>query len=576
MKTNLIRHIHSHFYSCSAIMMVVMILMAAVMDCRGAVRSDKPLVPFSGNTPEDMFDRASRLQESESLDSALLYYSWLVESHRNTDKEDTRLLVGAALSEMGQLYYTRYNDYLSAYRCLEEAEIIFKDSGDTISYATVLLNLGNLFNMYDYIFPTGGDTSGARARNLYDMSLDLASEAGAWDLVCSAYINRMMLDLPFSIDGKQNEKIRRLLADSLLNGAEDFRLTRALYEGTEALSRQKYNLAMKVFMSMRDSIGLTEPREKHMADLCLSAVHLKQGERGKAISSLMSIISPKNNINDIDVHMEVYDLLSRIYDLDDNREQAAFYRIKYHEAKDSLTKDIVELEPTRLGIELDRVKAHALKVDAEKKISNIILAGVIILLIVLSVVAFIIVRKNRDLRIKNRVIFERTQSLLAEASHTQVDNTPLDGLQEESFDMEAEQVIAPDEKKPEKYRDSSMTDETRRTLLEKIEKALANTDKICDKNFTMRQLTEIAESNTSYISRVINEHYGMTFGNLLNKLRVQEACRRMGDEENYGHLTIDAISEEVGFNTRSTFTKAFRQHIGMLPSEYIKLLKSSR
>ena len=64
----------------------------------------------------------------------------------------------------------------------------------------------------------------------------------------------------------------------------------------------------------------------------------------------------------------------------------------------------------------------------------------------------------------------------------------------------------------------------------------------------------------------------MSFATLLNKRRVQEACRRMENSEKYGRLTIDAISESVGFNTRSTFTKAFRLHIGMLPSEYLKLL----
>ncbi|MDE7441260.1 MAG: helix-turn-helix domain-containing protein [Muribaculaceae bacterium] len=546
-----------------------LMLLFSIFTAEAAIRSNSMSIPFANASPEKVFKKASEFQKSEVLDSALIYYSWLVETHRESDNKQTRLLVGKSLSEMGQLYYTRFSDYLSAYRCLEEAETIFRETDDKASYAVVLLNMGNLFNMYDYIFPSGKRKDSARARKFYDRTIEVASKIADWNLVCSAYINRIMLDLPFKTDHKQNDLMKRLLSDSIPSSTIDYQLTRLLCDGTAAMSDNEDDKALNIFLRMKDSIGLTAPRERYMANLCLSSVYLKQGKYGHAIEAVRSMISPNSGINDIDVQMEAFDLLSHFYELAQKPDSASLYHIKYHEAKDSLTKDLVELEPTRLGIELDRMKDHARVLDAEKKTTYIILVCAAILLIILSAVAIIIFRKNRELRMKNKVIFNQTQSLLSEPTGSTSSEARDESGNKDKTEREQE-------KKPEKYRDSSMTDETRQSLIVKISKALANIDEICDKNFSLQRLTAIVGSNTSYISRAINEHYGMTFGNLLNKLRVEEACRRMANIEKYGHLTIDAISEGVGFNTRATFTKAFKIHIGMLPSEYAKLLKNNK
>ncbi|MBD5272536.1 MAG: helix-turn-helix transcriptional regulator [Bacteroides sp.] len=547
-----------------------MMLLLSFFSAGAAIRSNSMIIPFANDTPEKMFSKASEFQNNEVLDSALMYYSWLVETHRDSEDARTRLMVGNALSEMGQLYYTRFSDYLSAYRCLEEAETIFHDSGDMASYAVVLLNLGNIFNMYDYIFPSGKRKNLERARRFYDNTIEVASGVSDWNLVCSAYINRIMLDLPFRTDSSQNAFMKKLLSDSIPHSAPNYRVARLLYQGTEALTNNQTAKARDLFVIMRDSIGLNAPRDKYMANLCLSSVYLKEKNYGEAIKAVKSMIAPNSGINDTDVHMEAFELLSRFYELANMPDSATFYLIKYHEAKDTLTKELVDLEPTRLGIELNRMKNHALMMDAQRKTTYIILACTAILLIILSVVAYIIFRKNRDLRMKNKVIFNQTQSLLNETSGSRSSEN-----QDENT-TPTDKAEINEENKPEKYRDSSMTDKTRQSLILKIEKALSNIDEICDKNFSLQRLTTLVESNTSYISRAINEHYGMTFGNLLNKLRVEEACRRMSDTEKYGHFTIDAISEGVGFNTRATFTKAFKIHIGMLPSEYAKLLKNNK
>ncbi|MDE6669509.1 MAG: AraC family transcriptional regulator [Muribaculaceae bacterium] len=528
------------------------LMTTVIFPVASATRSN--LLPFVDDSPHTLFERGMKFLKEEKLDSALVYFSFLIGKYQDADDKETRLFVGKSFSEIGQIYYVHRNDYMSAYRCLEKAENIFRESDDKSSYASVLLNFGNLFNMYECIFPNDKRNAYVKSREFYNKAMQTAADIEDWNLVLSAYINSIMLDLPFKINQNINNRIGILLRDSIPKTAPDYKLSLFLCEGTNAIAARNFDTARRIMLEIRDSLGLEAPREKYMARICQTAVSIGEGNYEEAINYLNGIFSEKSRINDIDVHMEVYGLLSKCYKLADNRTMSDFYRIKYYEAKDTLTKELVGLEPTRLGIELSNVKNYAMKVDSERRLVKTILLFSIILVVVLLVIAIIIYRKNSQLKLKNQVIFNQTQSLL---QNTDKSDTP-------STETEVQ---------PEKYRDSSMTDETRHELIEKINKVLENVDEICNSNFSLQRLTQLVESNTSYISRAINEHYGMTFGTLLNKYRIQEACRRMTDIDKYGNLTIEAISESVGFNTRSTFTKAFRLNIGMLPSEYAKLIK---
>lgn len=368
-----------------------------------------------------------------------------------------------------------------------------------------------------------------------------------------------------------------LLRDSIAKNVTDYKLTQLLCSGSKAISEGKYVQARNAMNMLRDSIGLSAPREKYMATLCLSAISLAEKKYGDAIDCIKWILTDNSGINDADVHMEVYDLLSRYSALGGDSKMADYYRMKFYESKDSLMSGLVAIEPTRLGIEINTIQDNARKIEEEREKIWLWLIFTIIIVMALSVFSIIIYKENRALKLKNKVIFDQTQSILKSTAHNADNSFVSPPSEATSVTEDKTKVTAPAaQEKPEKYRDSSMTDETRRDLIGKIEDAMAKVDEICDSNFSLQKLTTLVGSNTSYISRTVNEHYGMTFGNLLNRYRVQEACRRMGDFKNYGHLTIEAISESVGFKTRATFVKAFRMNIGMLPSEYIKLLKKER
>lgn len=80
-------------------------------------------------------------------------------------------------------------------------------------------------------------------------------------------------------------------------------------------------------------------------------------------------------------------------------------------------------------------------------------------------------------------------------------------------------------------------------------------------------LEEIAGSvflSTYYVSRIFKEEQGMTIMDYLTKVRLEEAKKLLRNPRYH----IDEISERLGYNDPSYFSKVFRRYEGMSPSQF--------
>jgi len=78
------------------------------------------------------------------------------------------------------------------------------------------------------------------------------------------------------------------------------------------------------------------------------------------------------------------------------------------------------------------------------------------------------------------------------------------------------------------------------------------------------------DTNTTYLSKVINQYKGKNFSQYLNDLRIDYTLDKLRDDKKFRKYTIKAISEEVGFSNTESFAKAFYNKTGLQPSYYIK------
>lgn len=120
-----------------------------------------------------------------------------------------------------------------------------------------------------------------------------------------------------------------------------------------------------------------------------------------------------------------------------------------------------------------------------------------------------------------------------------------------------------------KYSTSRLTDELRnqikQELLEYMQKRQYH-----KLNFNIEDIAEALNTNTRYISQVINETFEMNFFNFVNKFRIDDAKEilQSKDSEKY---TIEGVAKMVGFNSKSSFNGAFKKSTGYTPSEFKNL-----
>lgn len=69
-----------------------------------------------------------------------------------------------------------------------------------------------------------------------------------------------------------------------------------------------------------------------------------------------------------------------------------------------------------------------------------------------------------------------------------------------------------------------------------------------------------------YLSSKIKQRAGVTFTRLLHDIRIRHACSLILSTD-MSHLDV---ALEVGFNSFKTFSRLFRERMGMTPSEYRK------
>ncbi|RLD38743.1 MAG: hypothetical protein DRI74_02935 [Bacteroidetes bacterium] len=106
-------------------------------------------------------------------------------------------------------------------------------------------------------------------------------------------------------------------------------------------------------------------------------------------------------------------------------------------------------------------------------------------------------------------------------------------------------------------------------IIQKLKKLLYTDEIFKNSNISLSSLAEELETNTSYLSAIVNNHFNSNLRSLLNKHRIDKA-RKMLVSEEFKHYSMEGIASEVGFKSRSGFYQTFKIITGLTPSLYIK------
>lgn len=105
-----------------------------------------------------------------------------------------------------------------------------------------------------------------------------------------------------------------------------------------------------------------------------------------------------------------------------------------------------------------------------------------------------------------------------------------------------------------------------------IEEFLINQKPYLIQGFSLQDLATYTGINIPTLSALINREYGMNFNDFVNQYRVRYFQDLLKQPE-YHQWTLEAISQKAGFNSRTTFIRAFTKFADCSPSVYLKAVK---
>lgn len=118
-----------------------------------------------------------------------------------------------------------------------------------------------------------------------------------------------------------------------------------------------------------------------------------------------------------------------------------------------------------------------------------------------------------------------------------------------------------------KYERSALDAEMSAALLEELQTVMLDERPYLDAKLTLSQLAERLGISTNYLSQIINQQTSSNFFDYINSHRVEAAKQILADPDK-ARLSVLAIAMDAGFNSKSAFYSAFKQHAHMTPSQF--------
>jgi len=89
-------------------------------------------------------------------------------------------------------------------------------------------------------------------------------------------------------------------------------------------------------------------------------------------------------------------------------------------------------------------------------------------------------------------------------------------------------------------------------------------------NITVQILSGTFETNSKYVSKIVNVYKEKTFTQYLNDLRIEYAIHKLKADNKLRKYTIQALALEFGFNNAESFSSAFYKKTGLKPTYFIR------
>ncbi len=252
---------------------------------------------------------------------------------------------------------------------------------------------------------------------------------------------------------------------------------------------------------------------------------------------------------------ENYELLINYYKTRKDAKQQLYYTTQLLKADSIISRDFAYLSP-KVHREYD---TNSL-LEEKGRLEKVNIWGGVFLsaLAIIATVLFAILkrrhRNQKDILAKYRVLEEKLRT----HNYVPKPETPV-------------AVTANTEDSSDERR-TPITKAIKLDLLTKLKK-FEEKKQFTQKGLTIQKLAVQLETNSNYLSQVINDEKGMNFNKYLGDLRIRYITQLLFEKNIYLNYTIDTLAKECGIASRQNFSDLFFEINGIRPTDFIRKRK---
>lgn len=97
-----------------------------------------------------------------------------------------------------------------------------------------------------------------------------------------------------------------------------------------------------------------------------------------------------------------------------------------------------------------------------------------------------------------------------------------------------------------------------------------------NKDITLNSLAKDFNTNSSYLSSIINHEKQTNFASYLRDLRITYAINCIKQDRDYLKYSMNGLADEFGFTTAASFSNAFRKKTDIKPSYFLEQLRKEK
>ena len=320
-----------------------------------------------------------------------------------------------------------------------------------------------------------------------------------------------------------------------------------LTEGEIYLSQKRYGSAIASFSKSLELLEKSKQNSLQSATVAnqMAMAYFQQKEHQKAVGLLLSALPIADRLQNNPLQKSINKQLAFNYLALKNRELYHLYNQKYLKLSDVVSN--LESESTNVAFNLISREQEQTLIAEEDEFANYLYISLAV--VVLAVICLVIL----FLRNKSRV------------NHFQEIRNYLElGLKSHNPILE--------ETKKEPSKNLVIPIETEQNILAKLKKFEAST-RFTNKEMSLAVLAGQFDTNTKYLSEIINKHNNDNFNTYINKLRIAYIIENIKTEPHYRNYKISYLAAESGFSSHSSFATIFKSITGIAPTTFIEFVK---